>query len=626
MRHESGHEHNNRTPRPSTNGSSPPTANGSSSKSETNGYHTNGHAAQDTSPFYGHDREEVTRILLQSLSDLGYHGAAKQLSSESGYELEIPSVAAFRAAVLGGEWEEAEALLLGSEAADGESEGGVSLGNGHASSWRKNGFARQGLPLAEAADTTMLKFQLRQQKYLELLETRDLDTALSVLRNELTPLKRDIPRLHALSSLMMCQSGSDVRQQADWDGSQGASRSFLLSTLSTAIAPSVMIPSHRLATLLSSVQDQQIEDCTYHNSLVPPSLYTDHTCSADDFPLEVAHELRHHADEVWFVTFSPSGSMLATAGQDGLVCLYDTATWTLRHEMREHERGTAASGLEARGVCYLAFSPDDQFLISCSLSKEFVVVRTEDARRVAWGDHFDYPVITASWLPDSTTFVVGTQGSRRPLGLYSLRPPTTTSSNSSSASSSVVRNNELHSFRSPPWDPSLKDNPLSFRTTDCAINTPGTVLVACTLDNRILLYSLLNRQQTASWSMPDKLTSITFSSTLSSPQLLLNMNGGRVWALDAESGEVLVRYEGVVQKEFVVRSCFGGAGEGCVVSGSEDGRVYLWKRATGGRVAVLEAVQGGAGAVNCVAWCPGGEGGQGEGVWASGGDDRRVRM
>lgn len=219
MRPDHSNEHSRSQQRPSTNGSShngsSPQTNGSA-KSETNGYHTNGHmdgavAARNKEPFFGHDREEVTRILLQSLSDLGYQGAAEQLSKESGYELEIPSVAAFRSAVLNGEWEEAESLLFGSgtEELDG---GGVPVGNGHSNSpsWRKsggsrhsfgsqNGFTRNGLPLAEGADHTNLKFALRQQKYLELLEQRDLNAALSVLRTELTPLKGDVGRLHFLS-------------------------------------------------------------------------------------------------------------------------------------------------------------------------------------------------------------------------------------------------------------------------------------------------------------------------------------------------------------------------------------------------------------------------------------------
>lgn len=204
--------------RPSTNGSShngsSPLTNGSV-KSETNGYHTNGHSdnaikVQNKEPFFGHDREEVTRILLQSLSDLGYQGAAEQLSRESGFQLEIASVAAFRTAVLSGEWEEAESLLFGTDSAELDG-GGVLVGNGHAhSSWQEdskaqNGTSRQGLPLAEGADVTMLRFCLRQQKYLELLERRELTPALIVLRSELTPLKTDVGRLHFLSRYVLAQ-------------------------------------------------------------------------------------------------------------------------------------------------------------------------------------------------------------------------------------------------------------------------------------------------------------------------------------------------------------------------------------------------------------------------------------
>lgn len=582
----------------STNGSSPhssPQTNGSSGK-ETNGFHrapaeatTNGHSGavaprpQDTSPFYGHDREEVIRILLQSLSDLGYHGAAKHLSEESGYELEIPSAAAFRNAVTRGEWEEAEAILLGSDARELDG-GGVMLGNGHARqpSWSKsrlsvgsqNGFSRTGLPLAEGADTTYLKFLLRQQKYLELLEVRDLNTALSVLRNELAPLKRDIARLHALSSLMMCPSTAELHAQANWDGAQGQSRDELLSEISKSISPSVMIPEHRLATLFTAVQDEQILNCLYHNTTAQPSLYTAHECSEEDFPLETLTELRGHNDEVWHLEFSHDGSMLATAGKDGRVCIYDTVRWKLQREFLEHERN--ANGAGDRGVCYLAFSPDDQYLISCAQNNEFVVVSVRDGKRVAVADHFDYPVTTAAWLPDSQTFVVGTQGSQRPLGLYSLRPQATGGGASSSA---VVRNNELHTWRDPPWDPHNRDNPRSFRTSDCAVSPDGTRLVVATLDAKIMLYDLASRRKVGEWQMENKITSVCFDAA--GDEMLVNVNEGRVLVVSAaangateglggpRAGEVVGRFDGVLQHEFVVRSCFGGAGQGFVVSGSE---------------------------------------------------------
>lgn len=44
-----------------------------------------------------------------------------------------------------------------------------------------------------------MKFRMREQKYLELLEERDLSGALHVLRHELTPLNQDITKLHELS-------------------------------------------------------------------------------------------------------------------------------------------------------------------------------------------------------------------------------------------------------------------------------------------------------------------------------------------------------------------------------------------------------------------------------------------
>lgn len=337
-----------------------------------------------------------------------------------------------------------------------------------------------------------------------------------------------------------------------------------------------MIPEHRLATLLTTVQQSQILNCRYHNTTTQPSLYTDHECAPEDFPLQPLTELRAHSDEVWFVEFSHDGSMLATAGKDGLVCVYDTLRWKVRHEFREHERH--ATGAGDRGVCCVAFSPDDQYLISCSQNNEFAVVNVHNGSCVARADHFDYPVTCAAWLPDSQSFVVGTQGSRRPLGLYSLRP------NANTSSTSITKNNEIYSFREPPWDPTLKEttNCASFRITDCAINPSGTRLVATTIDCRILMYDLRSRFKVAEWQMEDKLTSVNFSSDGS--ELLLNMNKGRVMILDATggpgSGEVVMRYEGARQEDFVIRSCFGGAGEGFVVSGSE-GKFLLYPISVG---------------------------------------------
>jgi len=193
MRLEGDTNSSNGTSRPFSNGSGPSalhkaalsnSANGTRRSSVAmNGSNTNGHSSGKQRPtYFGHDREEVTRILIQSLTDLGYDSAASSLSQESGFNLESPTVAKFRNAVLEGEWSQAESLLFGGSL----EEGGVSIDG-------------DGLVLQDGVDRNVMRFWLRQQKFLELLEQRDTGRALMVLRLELTPLYQDTAKLHFLS-------------------------------------------------------------------------------------------------------------------------------------------------------------------------------------------------------------------------------------------------------------------------------------------------------------------------------------------------------------------------------------------------------------------------------------------
>lgn len=57
--------------------------------------------------------------------------------------------------------------------------------------------------LAEALSLQTIRFELRQQKFLEALEAKETKKALTVLRNELAPLNHDSDRLHFLSRWAM---------------------------------------------------------------------------------------------------------------------------------------------------------------------------------------------------------------------------------------------------------------------------------------------------------------------------------------------------------------------------------------------------------------------------------------
>jgi hypothetical protein len=123
-------------------------------------------------------------------------------------------VAAFRSAIVEGQWSDAEGILIGSFHPDGGGGGGgggnYAVGSGNVYNW-------EGLVLAEGADKNELLFYLRQQKFLELLDQRDLGAALMVLRQELTPLNHDIAQLHALSRCAPSSNNSLGRLRSCWE-------------------------------------------------------------------------------------------------------------------------------------------------------------------------------------------------------------------------------------------------------------------------------------------------------------------------------------------------------------------------------------------------------------------------
>ncbi|KAF2467902.1 WD repeat-containing protein 26 [Lindgomyces ingoldianus] len=584
---------NGSTRSPGYRGSLGKVANGDShTKAESNGStasYTNGSSVANgrsvPTTFFGHDREEVTRILIQSLTDLGYHGAAGALCKESGYQLEGPTVASFRSAVLKGDWAEAEELLFGTNSYDNG--GGIDLdGHGtYAKSWAKSARSTStarhtgGLTLAEGANRDEMLFWMKQQKYLELLERRDLGKALMVLRQELTPLHQDVGRLHALSSLMMCQSADDLKFQAQWDGAKGDSRTLLLSELSKSISPSVMIPEHRLAILLDEVKQSWISNCLYHNTAASPSLYVDHTCDRDDFPMKPVLELRHHSDEVWYLKFSNDGTKLASTSKDRTVVIYDTTTYKLLHKLNEHDAG----------VTHVAWSPDDTRIITCCTQQECSarIWDVKSGRCITTISDFTYPCTTAGWAPDGKTVVIGSQDTKYGLAVWD------------------TDGNIVHRW--------IEDN---LRVNDLAISPDGQRLVVL-LENRILVYDFTSYEKICEWTLDDiKLTSVNISQD--SQHMLISMNENKIKLMEIDTGEIIQRYSGQVQTQFIIRSAFGGANENFVVSGSEDSRIYIW-RTNGLLVDALDAHPNGC--VNSIAWHP-----TDPKVFASAGDDMKVRI
>jgi WD repeat-containing protein 26 len=121
-----------------------------------------------------------------------------------------------------------------------------------------------------------------------------------------------------------------------------------------------MIPENRLSNLLQQAKRQWTRRCLYHNTAVPPSLYVDHTCDRSDFPDQAYRELPGHDNEVWFLAFSADGSLLASAGGDKKVIVWDVENgFEQVAEFEEH----------GAGVCFVAWDGKPRFearLLSCT--------------------------------------------------------------------------------------------------------------------------------------------------------------------------------------------------------------------------------------------------------------------
>ncbi|TQV99287.1 WD domain-containing protein [Cordyceps javanica] len=562
---------NGAAPQSGANGTSPSsplrTANGSTTNGDAKStIATNGSSAKgkrvgaDPNPYtyLGHNREEVTRILIQALTDMGYQTAAENVSRESGFNLENPTVAAFRSSVLHGAWDETEKLLSGSTTPEEQGQSG------------------NGLVLTAGSDRSTMRFWVRQQKYLELLEQRDTSRALVALRNDLTPLSQDTEKLRLLSSLLMCRSTDDLKSKANWDGAQGRSRHRLLSELSKCISPSVMLPENRLAVLLDHVKKSQIDTCLYHTAASSPSLYSDHSCERRNFPTEVALELSDLAGEAWQVQFSHDGSRLAACGSSEAVVIWETTTFAITCILADHEAG----------VGNISWSPDDTMLVTCSQDH---FARLWDARSgtlIKKLASFDQPVSGCLWAANSMSFVLG--GLSRAHGLCTFS----------------VDTDEIQE-----WN---KDH----RVQDLALSPDGRWLVALDDQHTFHVYNAKTREFMYSHELNTRPTSVSISED--SKHMLLNKRDGEAQLIEIETNTHKQKFLGHTGGEFLIRSSFGGANEGFVVSGSEDGNILIWHKNTG---AAVERLQGHAPRCNAVVWNP-----ADPCMLASGGDDCRVKM
>ncbi|EJT52339.1 negative regulation of gluconeogenesis-related protein [Trichosporon asahii var. asahii CBS 8904] len=566
---------------------------------------------QDYSKRMPIDREEIVRLMLQGLEDLGYQQAASVLSKESGFTTSSPAAAEFQEAILGGRWSEALHLLPELGIVDHAASMAAETSSSRSSI--ASGKTKAADPAEAQSPANKARFLIARQKYLELLEGGQQKKALAVLRSELAAATTQDPEaLHDLSGFMMCLDQDELYERAKWDGAAGTSRRLLLERLQEHISPKVMLPSRRLATLLDQARQHQQLSCLYHDDNEPVSLYNDHQCESGTFPTVTTHILQDHTDEVWRIEWSPSGDMLASASKDRTVMI-----WKLKppeHEGMDYgiEVSHRLSGHTAP-VDALAWSPDSKTLVTCSDKQVYLWDAVTGARKHvpnSTSPHTD-TISAVQWLPDGSKFVVSSldcylvfyDASGTVLHKWNINSIQISDFAITPDGSKLVAATTILKRTNPGGNGKMKPS-ISARVVDGTDTATWAEdgLQYNNMDHGLVVINLADRDivEYVTDMKCSGVTSIKLSHDGRRALISCTPDQMQLYSLDPHPHFVR-QYMGHVQSRFLIRSGFGAPKDRFVLSGSEDGHVYVWQSNSN---TPLHVLSGHTDTVNAVAWNP----------------------
>lgn len=509
----------------------------------------------------GLDRSELVRLLVQAIDGLGYSAAALALERESGLSALSPAMKRLRECVLAGDWDNVD-----------------------------NVFTAVIDTFASDVDRKAALFVVYEQQFLELLEAGNVSEALVCLREKLAQCSVEPSALHKLPLLCMCSTPEEIRRRANWDGSGLQSRTAVLQKLHQFIPAKHLLAERRLEGLLQQALATQKQLTMYpYTKQSEVSLLEDLEFCLDRIPQKPLYRLSGHSDEVWFVQFSHSGQLLASASKDTSVIIWD---WAGLKSGRVDEKNAVRHRLKGHSqvICLVSWSPDDSHLLSCGKDRSIRLWNAITGQFLqVFTQHLDL-VTCCAWMPDGRTFLSGAM--------------------------------DRHIHQWDPWSGSTE--PIgsytpSTRVNDMSVTCDGKRLIVICTDNCIQVFDTETKLELSRMVESVSITSLALSTN--GRYALVNTSASdverpeiHIW--DVEKGVLCQEFRSFRQKRYVIRACFGGFDEILVLCGSEDNLVYVWQRHNGSVVAKLK---GHSATVNSVAWCP-----RDPRVFASGSDDSTV--
>lgn len=448
--------------------------------------------------------------------------------------------------------------------------------------WAKAIGAVTTIEMRQAQYNNRVLLALHEQQYLELLLGGDKSAALVYLRTHLPAFESDRNRLHFLAGLVALRDSVAVYAKLCTSSSSTPATSIhelrgnIVQYLTECVSTKYSVPEGRLDTIIGQARHFQHISCSLHNPEQESNgILEDHRCDDSDLPSARLASLEQHSDEVWMVRFSHSGEFLASASRDHTAVIWNCSSLAVAHLLSGH----------TDAVQYIAWSADDKMVATCGCDDDPTVRIWIAATGVCIKvlDRHTQGVSACVWLPDMSGIISG------------------------STDQSLVRWNMAGE--------SLKEWS-KIRTVDMAVTSDSKMLVLACHEHRLRLISLDGSKEEHHVQETHAITSLSLSGDSDHALLSLSCKEIHLWNLTRL--ELVHKFAGHQQARFAIRSCFGAPGDSCIASGSEDGVVYIWSRAS---ERVVQKLIGHESGVNAVSWHP-----RDTSVLASGGDDGTVRL